>query len=508
MLRCSCFLLRVVMREPHRAALDDRHAAAALRLGDAHRVAQRAPLAGEIRDRHARRPALVDAPHAVPGLHDREERRAGVAHVAPYDCLSFFGASTRSWFLTDFTPSTFFAISPAFFFASAESTLPLSVTTPSFESTSMWVMVFKPASEASAVFTLVVRVALAAVLLTLSRFFARSSAVGSLLSALSTSLCTFSRFWARSCAFGSLESSFGVWAWAGSAKAAAIATAISDFIMSLAPLGLKKSGIRRRRGMDHLGLVDRRAPDLLLEARPRALGERLERDRLAAGRRAIQRADHAHVGQAFVAAGLGRAVLQHAVGQVKQLGRELVALGEAPLARLAVEREAVLERARVVVRRLDRQVAFGAREAVLRNLGGAERRGEARQALVRKAQHRAHRFLHLVQRAGGRGAHLERLVGEQRARRVDAVDTDVVEHAAARLAPHADVARRHRGAERGVEQARFADAPGARDLARLEVGALEVQAVADHQLDAGLARGVDHALAFFLGHRHRLLDQH
>ena len=35
-----------------------------------------------------------------------------------------------------------------------------------------------------------------------------------------------------------------------------------------------------------------------------------------------------------------------------------------------------------------------------------------------------------------------------------------------------------------------------------------MQAVGDHQLDRGLARGLRHLLAFVLGHRHRLLAQH
>ena len=63
---------------------------------------------------------------------------------------------------------------------SAESTLPLSVTTPSSLSTSMLVMVLSPASDARAVLTLVVSAAPAALLLTVSRFFARSSALGRL----------------------------------------------------------------------------------------------------------------------------------------------------------------------------------------------------------------------------------------------------------------------------------------------------------------------------------------
>src|ERR1043166_7437463 len=94
------------------------------------------------------------------------------------------------------------------------------------------------------------------------------------------------------------------------------------------------------------------------------------------------------------------------------------------------------------------------------------------------------------------------------ARGVDAVDADVVEGAAAEGVLQPDVARLHLHGEGRGEDARLADAPGARHLDRLEVGALEVQAIGHHQLDAGGARGLGPALALLLGHRHRLLDQH
>ena len=89
--------------------------------------------------------------------------------------------------------------------------------------------------------------------------------------------------------------------------------------------------------MDGFGLVDRRTADLLLQAGPLALAGGRERDRTAALGRAVERADDAHVGQPLFGAGLGLAVVQHAVREVEQLGRELVALGEAPLVRLAVD---------------------------------------------------------------------------------------------------------------------------------------------------------------------------
>ena len=87
---------------------------------------------------------------------------------------------------------------------------------------------------------------------------------------------------------------------------------------------------------------------------------------------------------------------------------------------------------------------------------------------------------------------LDRLVAEERAGRVDAIDADVVEHAAAHLALDADVVRHHRHGEGRGEEARLADAPGAGDLHRFEVGALEVQAVGNHQLRAAIASCIGH----------------
>src|SRR5512145_443447 len=61
---------------------------------------------------------------------------------------------------------------------------------------------------------------------------------------------------------------------------------------------LSASGGRLR--VNGLRLLDRRAPDLLLEALALALLVGRELHRAAALGGAVQRADHAHVGQAFV----------------------------------------------------------------------------------------------------------------------------------------------------------------------------------------------------------------
>src|SRR2546421_4845613 len=118
---------------------------------------------------------------------------------------------------------------------------------------------------------------------------------------------------------------------------------------------------RRRLRVDHRGLLDRRTADLLLQARALAALVRAELDRLPAFHRLVQGADDADVGEAFLGRGLGIAVLQQAVGEVQKLGRELIALREAPLAHhVAIERKTVLERLGILVGGIDGELAFGA----------------------------------------------------------------------------------------------------------------------------------------------------
>src|SRR5438552_16912022 len=142
--------LLVIARRAHRAVALD-HGDSAARLGErhAHRVLHRAPFAREIRDGHAARAALVDAPDAVARLGDGQER-GGRFHQPPFTCSSFF---------TAVTPLTFLATASARFLVSSESTRPLSDTTPLSLSTLMRYIVRRPTSLASAVCTLVVSAA-------------------------------------------------------------------------------------------------------------------------------------------------------------------------------------------------------------------------------------------------------------------------------------------------------------------------------------------------------------
>src|SRR6185503_254767 len=83
----------------------------------------------------------------------------------------------------------------------------------------------------------------------------------------------------------------------------------SGVSMSASPRG----GLR----VDHRGLLDRRPANLLLEARALAPLVGRELDRRAALDGPVQGADHAHVGEAFLARGLGIAVGEDAVGEVE-----------------------------------------------------------------------------------------------------------------------------------------------------------------------------------------------
>src|SRR5436190_18286358 len=74
--------------------------------------------------------------------------------------------------------------------------------------------------------------------------------------------------------------------------------------------------------------------DGLFERRPAHETARFELDRAPQPRRAVERPDHAHVGEALFAGGLGLAVFQDAIGEVEKLRGELVALVESDMARL------------------------------------------------------------------------------------------------------------------------------------------------------------------------------
>lgn len=145
---------------------------------------------------------------------------------------------------------------------------------------------------------------------------------------------------------------------------------------------------------------------------------------------------------------------------------------------------------------------------------GAEARSHHGHAAISEVEDRRDGLVALreavVPRPTGReGAGLHRLDAEQVAGRVDAVDA-LVEHrsSAPPRRSQPDVARRDVLREGRREVDRSSDGPAAYQLHRPHVGWLEVEAIRDHELHAGvLARG-DHLSAVFLRGRHGLLAQH
>ena len=91
--------------------------------------------------------------------------------------------------------------------------------------------------------------------------------------------------------------------------------------------------------------------------------ERPERNWLGATRRFVQRVDDADVPRAFFTRGFGLTILTDAVGEVDQLGRELILFLALLLAALIANRERVGKRLGIFVRGFDVDVAFGADHA-------------------------------------------------------------------------------------------------------------------------------------------------
>src|SRR6266511_640358 len=86
--------------------------------------------------------------------------------------------------------------------------------------------------------------------------------------------------------------------------------------------------------------------------------------------------------------GSGSVAFLEAARKIHQLGSELIALRVAPLACLAVDREMVLERTRIVIGRLDAQVALRADQPIRRHVGCSLAHRELGDAMVGKLQKR------------------------------------------------------------------------------------------------------------------------
>src|SRR6185503_11469458 len=99
------------------------------------------------------------------------------------------------------------------------------------------------------------------------------------------------------------------------------------------------------------------------------------------------RKDNSHVGETFVARGLGFAIAQDAVGEVDQLGSKLIALVEASRALPAFGLEPVRQWLRELICGVDRDAAIGADDLVYRTPWSAEAGGECADAVLREVHH-------------------------------------------------------------------------------------------------------------------------
>src|SRR6188508_59530 len=88
-------------------------------------------------------------------------------------------------------------------------------------------------------------------------------------------------------------------------------------------------------------LLDTRPRDSLLSCRPLTVLEWRDRHRLSCFCRLVERLHNPHVLQSFLTRGLGLPVLEDAVGEVQQFGRELIPLPNALAGRLSVDRQRV-----------------------------------------------------------------------------------------------------------------------------------------------------------------------
>ena len=107
------------------------------------------------------------------------------------------------------------------------------------------------------------------------------------------------------------------------------------------------------------------------------------------------------------------------------------------------------------------------------------------------------------------GIHRHRFLARHVARRLQRVNADIHQRAAARHRFFGAPVVATRGVTMlGTEIAQFADRARSRQPPRLEIERLEVAAVANHQFFAGLLAGGDHRFALDRRQRHRLFAQH
>jgi hypothetical protein len=93
------------------------------------------------------------------------------------------------------------------------------------------------------------------------------------------------------------------------------------------------------------------------------------------------------------------------------------------------------------------------------------------------------------------------------ARRVETVDADIVERAAAHTGLRANVSGTDCHREGRVEKLRLSDSPLLDEVHDFQVDLFEVKAIGNHEFHAMVTAGLNHPAAFGDGHGHRFLAQ-
>ena len=162
---------------------------------------------------------------------------------------------------------------------------------------------------------------------------------------------------------------------------------------------------------------------------------------------------------------------------------------------------------RILINGIHAQLSAGADNLVRSRIARPEAGRERSQPLPRKTQDRRSHFVYFPEArlavVGARGEHFERFRAKKVARGIDAINTDVIERSSAEFLLQPDIALFDVPGEYRIENPRFAELAGLQKGNHLQIGAVEMKPVSDHQFDAAVLRGPDHGFAFLRGHGHR-----
>src|SRR5919108_2622225 len=140
----------------------------------------------------------------------------------------------------------------------------------------------------------------------------------------------------------------------------------------------------------------------------------------------------------------------------------------------------------VLVGRIHSQIAAGADDLIKGDISRTETRGEDGEPVLGETQHGTGHFVNFVEsgiRPGcAPGERFQRLILEQVARGIDAINAEIVKRAAAQLSLGANIAPSDLHAEYGIEDARFAQLAGSDNLDSLDVRLFKVEAVSEYEI--------------------------